>query len=234
MATLLAVCAMALSCSSLLPWHDEPVGQELNFAFNLQNNLLFLPSANVDGHPGRYFFGSADARTVLDGSFAIQQRIHGPVTLILGQRHRIHVTPVILDLGGAGDALLGADVAGTNAVTIDYRAGLITLQKEGIHPEQMTLSRFDGPPAIDITVDGTTVRAIVDTALPDTVVLPAASRSRRNARVVVAGTDFGELDVRYGGTHEARVGNRVLSRFLITIDYGRHEVGLWRDPRIAL
>jgi hypothetical protein len=30
----------------------------------------------------------------------------------------------------------------------------------------------------------------------------------------------------------ARVGNRLLSHYLVTIDYGRRMVGLWRDPRI--
>ena len=45
--------------------------------------------------------------------------------------------------------------------------------------------------------------------------------------------DFGTIDIAYENVRHARVGNRVLSRFLVTIDYGRKVVGLWRDPRIA-
>jgi hypothetical protein len=53
------------------------------------------------------------------------------------------------------------------------------------------------------------------------------------ATVTVADADFGTIDVQYANVTRARVGNRVLSRFLVTIDYGRKVVGLWRDPRIA-
>ena len=53
------------SCSSMLPWHDEPVSDEVNLAFTIQNNLLFLPTATINGHHGRYFFGSAERRSVI-------------------------------------------------------------------------------------------------------------------------------------------------------------------------
>ena len=48
------------------------------------------------------------------------------------------------------------------------------------------------------------------------------------------GTDFGSIDVRLADVSTPRVGNRLLSKFLVTIDYGQREVGLWRDPRTGL
>ena len=76
------------------------------------------------------------------------------------------------------------------------------------------------------------VVAIVDTALPDTLVLPRATEGRGTARVIVAGSDFGNIDVKYASVPLARIGNRLLSKFLVSIDYGKQNVGLWRDPRI--
>ena len=55
-----------------------------------------------------------------------------------------------------------------------------------------------------------------------------------NVHVGIAGTDFGAIDAGYANIPAARIGNRLLSRFLVTIDYGQHVIGLWRDPRIAL
>jgi hypothetical protein len=82
-------------------------------------------------------------------------------------------------------------------------------------------------------VDGANVPAIVDTASPDTVTLPRAKPGRGTAHVNVAGQDFGTIDVGYANIPVAHIGNRLLSRFLVSIDYGKHVVGLWRDPRIA-
>jgi hypothetical protein len=72
---------------------------------------------------------------------------------------------------------------------------------------------------------------VVDTTSPDTVILPSTTNGRGTARVNVAGVDFGTTDIRYANVSRARVGNRLLSRFLVTIDYGKKVVGLWRDPR---
>ncbi|HXG58826.1 MAG TPA: hypothetical protein VNL91_07370, partial [Thermoanaerobaculia bacterium] len=67
-----------------------------------------------------------------------------------------------------------------------------------------------------------------------TLIVPAASNGRGRAGVSLAGTDFGTLDVRFAPIPRARVGNRILSKFLVTIDYGKGVVGLWRDPRTPL
>jgi hypothetical protein len=233
-ATLVALAAAAASCRSALPWANEPIGDEVNVVFTVQNNLLFLPSATIDGRSGRYFLGSASARSVLDPHIASQTLARTHI-LALNAKESLRFTPLILDLGGTGDAILGADVWGNHAVTIDYRAGLITYQKSGIHPELMTLYAFQSEPSVLVNVNGRDVSAIVDTTIPDTLVLPAGAQSGRGtARIALAGTQLGEMDVHFAAIPRARIGNRLLSRFLVTIDYGKRQVGLWRDPRTAL
>lgn len=235
---LTAICALALFASCVgLPWREDGPVTEVNLAFTIQKNLLIVSTAAMNGRRGRFAIGSAGQRTVVDATFARGMVSAGaPVTLQLSEKESAQVTPLIVDLRGTADAILGADVWGRHAVTIDYVSALVTYQKEGIHPEGMTLYRFDAEPRINVVVDGKTVPVVVDTASPDTLVLPRGNESARRgrARLSVAGTDFGNIDVAFGDVAVARAGNRVLSKFLVTIDYGRREVGLWRDPRTSL
>ncbi|HEY2324178.1 MAG TPA: hypothetical protein VGJ82_15070 [Thermoanaerobaculia bacterium] len=228
-ARLLIALVVFAACNSALPWRDAPPPDEVNLSFTIHNNLLFLPSAKINGHAGRYFFGSATPRTVLD-SRAIPHT--SAYALTLGERASFPFTPLFMDLHATGDALIGADVFSQRAVTIDYRAGLLTYQKAGIHTDYMTLFRFNGDPAVDVTVDGKRMSAILDTASPDTITLPAARESRGRAHVTVGTSDFGSVDVHYAGVERPRLGNRLLSKFLIAIDYQHRVAGLWRDPRI--
>jgi len=232
-ATCAAVVLFAAACSLSLPWSNEPIGQEINVAFVLQNNLLFLAAATVDHRPGRFLFGSADARTVLDPKFATAATEH---SLQFNERESVRLAPEIIDLHGVGDGIIGADVWGGHAVSIDYHAGLLTYQKQGIFPADMVLYNYTDAPMINVIVDGRRTGAIVDTASPDTLVLPRgdAPAGRRKARVQIADIDFGAVDVRLADVSAPRIGNRLLSRFLVSIDYGRRQVGLWRDPRTAL
>lgn len=193
----------------------------------MRNNLLYIPSATIDGRPGAFLFGSAAATTVLDPKFAAASS-H---TLELNEKESLKMTAVNADLHGIADAIVGANAWGSAAVSIDYQAGLLTLQREGIHPELMTTYRFAGEPMINVTVDGRSMSAVVDTTSPDTLTLPGTAAGRRTAHVKIAGTDFGNIDIRLGGSSVPRVGNRLLAKFLITIDYGRRVVGLWQDPR---
>ena len=228
------MCAIAVcgSCVSV-PWKDEPVANEVNLSFTVQKNLLMITSATVQGHTGRFLFGSAEPRTVLDARFAQSLGTRGRVALELSEKESVGFTPIIADLRGIGDGILGADVWGRHAVSIDYVSGLLTYQKEGIYPASMAIFRFTAEPKINLDVDGRKISAIVDTASPDTLVLPRGSEPahRANAKVALAGTDFGTIDIALGDVSTPRVGNRLLSKFLVTIDYGRREVGLWRDPR---
>lgn len=217
---------LLVGCRSVTPWHNEPIGNEINLSFTVQNNLLFLSSARVDGREGRYFLGTAHARSVLDPAFGAS----GTHEVQFGEKESSRITPAMLDLGGVGDAIIGADAWGRYAVTVDYVSGLVTVQKEGIHPAEMTLYRYRAEPAVNIFVDGRQIAAVVDTASPDTLVLPGAN-GRAHAHLRVGGVDFGTVDIRYGDVTRPRLGNRVLSKFLVTVDYGRQMVGLWRDPR---
>jgi hypothetical protein len=215
----------------MLPWHDAPRADEVNVVFTLENNLLYLTSARINGRTGRYFFASAAQRSALDPKFITA--LGGPQTsfdLELGGRETLSFTPVSIDLAATGDAILGADVWHAHAITIDYRAGLVTYQKNGMH-DAMTVFRFSAEPEIDVTVDNHVIKAVVDTALPDTLVLPRATAGRGNARISIAGASLGDVDVKYANVGRPRIGNRLLSKFLVSIDYGARAVGLWRDTR---
>jgi hypothetical protein len=242
-AIVMALIAMLLcsACAVSLPWSHEPIGEEVNLGFVVRNNLLFLTSAKVDGTPGRFLFAASDARTALDPRFAgtLPQSLASSAAttgfrvLQLNQREALRFTPVLLDLHSVADGIIGADVWGNRAVSIDYTSGLITYQKEGIHPGLMTIYRFAAEPRVSIIVNGSPVDAIVDTSSPDTLTLPrhGVAAARTHARVQLAGSDLGDLDIRLADVAAPRIGNRILSKFLVTIDYGKREVGLWRDPR---
>jgi hypothetical protein len=240
--SVLGAALLVASCTSMLPWHDEPVGQEVNVVFTLEKNLVVLPSATLDGRPGRYVFSSAQPRTLLDPAFAggaPANQTSNPTsnhTLQLNDKVSLRMTSVPVDLRNVADAIVGSDVWGAHAVTLDYHSSILSYQKEGIHPDLMTIFAFGEQPMVNVTVDGRSVAAVVDTASPDTLVLPRGSSAsgRRNARVQLAGTDFGTIDVLFADVATSRIGNRLLSKFLVTIDYGKHRVGVWRDPRTAL
>lgn len=221
------VALVVTSCA--VPWRNEPVGSQTNLAFRLEKNLLFLPNTSIDGRPGRYIFGSAHVRSVLDPGVAGTGRSH---RVTLSGKNSVGIEPVILELRGVADGIVGADVFARNAVTIDYRRQLVTYQKEGIHSELMTMYRFNPEPVVTVRVDAVDMIAIVDTSIPDTLVLPRATAGRGTAHVTLAGIDFGTIDVKYANVARARIGNRLLSKFLVSIDYGKRVVGLWRDPRM--
>ena len=235
--TVTALCGFALllcSCSYAKPWRNEPIGQEVNVAFVVDHNLLYLTDVTIDNRAGRIFLSTASPRTVLDPRLVTE--LHGPKSsyvLRFGQKEALQINPVSLNLGKTGDVMIGADAWDSRAISIDYVSGLLTYQKEGIHTELMTLYRFDAQPMVDVELDGRQISAVVDTASPDTLELPGTTASRRYAHVSIAGNDFGSIDVGVSpDVTQARVGNRLLSKFLVSIDYGRRVVGLWRDPRV--
>lgn len=199
-------------------------------AFKLEQNLVQLQTLRLDNRPGRFLLGTAAPRTIIDPAFSTAS----PAVLQFGEKESFRIAPSSLDLGGVADGIIGVEPWGERAITIDYRSGLVTFQKDGIHSGMMSVYRYDAAPMIRVNVDGREVAAIVDTTSPDTIVLPRAQRGRGTAQVRVGKTDFGTIDVGYANITQARVGNRVLSKFMVTIDYGKKMVGLWRDPRIPL
>jgi hypothetical protein len=233
----LCIVVLLASCASAVPWRNEPVGDEVNLAFVLQNNLVFLPSATLDGRPARILFGSAAPRLLVDPKFGTSDAPH---SVQLNGRQSLQLPGTPLGLGGVADAIMGADAWGAHTIAVDYHAGLVIFQRQPIQPAQMSMFSFahaaNGMPMVNVLIDGRSVSAVVDTTSPDTLVLPrgSAPAGRTRAHVQLASADFGMLDVRLADVTTPRVGNRVLSKFLLAIDYGRKQVGLWRDPRTAM
>lgn len=222
----------AASCARLMPWEREPIRTEVNLAFTLERNLIELQTVRIDNRPGRFLLGTAAPRTIVDPRFPLRR--FSRHTLQIGERETVHISPASHDLLGVADAIIGAEAWRNHAISIDYRSGLVTYQKEGIYTGLMDIYHYSAEPTINVVVDGRQLPAIVDTTSPDTLVLPGPSKERGTANVSIGRTDFGTLDVQYANVAQARVGNRLLSRFLVTIDYGRRMVGLWRDPRTPL
>ena len=229
LATALILAFCTTSCARFLPWGNAPLRPEVNLAFTLERNLVELQTVRINDRPGRFLLGSAAPRTVLDPKFMSA----GRQTIQMSEKETVDIKPSALDLGGVADGIIGADVWGNRAISIDYKAGLVTYQKLGIERSLMTVYEYEVEPMIYVNVDGKDVAAIVDTTSPDTLVLPSPNNGRGTARIRVATTEFGLVDVRYANVTHARVGNRVLSRFLVTIDYGKKEVGLFRDTRTS-
>ena len=213
-----------------MPWGGEPENDEVNIAFTLDRNLVELgPTMRIDNTPGRFILGTAARQTVLDDAFPVSGR-----RLNLSEKESLALSPVRTNLQGVADAIVGADAWHNRSISIDYRSGLVTYQKRGgIERSQMTTFRFRNEPMIWVEVNGRRTAAVVDTSSPDTLVLPG-TYGRGSVQVQVAGVNFGTTDVQYANVSAPRIGNRLLSRFLVTIDYGRRVVGLWRDPRIPL
>ena len=228
-ATAAALVLVSVSCTRYLPWRNQRVADEVNLVFTLERNLVELRSVRLNNRAGRFLLGTAAPRTVIDPQFIGR----GPHVLQLTEKEAVRLSPAELDLGGVADAIIGVEPWRSRAISIDYRSGLVTYQKEGIETGYMKVFRYDDMPMIYVNVDGRNVAAIVDTTSPDTIVLPRANRGRGTARITIGDTNFGTIDVGYANIAQARVGNRLLSRFLVTIDYGKHIVGLWRDPRIS-
>ena len=224
-ATVVAFALCALSCSGLISRRGERT--ETNLAFSFERNLIELVSVTIDGRPGRFILATASPNVVVDDGFALARRRH---VLQLGERNTLPVAVGRQDLHGVADGIIGASGWRRETLSIDYHAGLVTLHRGYVDRGLMTQFRYPGEPAIGIVVDGRNIDAVVDTASPDTVVLPGSPR-RGTVTLSVAGVDFGAIDVQYADVHRARVGNRVLSRFLVSIDYRRRLIGLWQDPR---
>lgn len=218
--------AAFLSCT--FPWSAERQN-EVNLVFGWKSNQIML-EAEVDGRVGQFIVGSAQPRTVLDRHFPGAQT--GPARLVLGRRLAVSISPVVEDLGGMAAGILGADAWGEFTLVIDYARQLVMISRDRAASMNGPLYAFDGPPSIPIRLNGTERRAILDTALSDTLVLPRSQgEGRTTTRVQVAEHDLGMVDIGFAETEQIRIGNRLLSKFLIKIDYRNQAIALWRDPR---
>lgn len=219
-----------------LPWSNEKPG-ETNAAFHTDRNVIVMDSVTIQHHLGKFIFSTTLPRTVIHPPFAAALGAAGPrgYSVQFGQRATTYTTAATADLQGAADAVLGVDSWIAPVVAIDYRKGIISFDKTAPVRDDMVISSFEGAPSVAVTVDGRTLQALVDTASPDTLTLPLSYGRAGRGRVSVAlgGAVFPSVDIHYADVNEARVGNRLLSKFLVLIDRDRHQVALWRDPRTA-
>ena len=230
--TAVVLAIVAWSCGSAVPWRNEPIGEEVNLAFTLERNLVEFSTITIDGRRGRFILGSAAPRSIIDPTFVPPRSQH---VMQISEKQTIALAPSRTSLGGVADAIIGAEVWAGRTIAIDYRTGIVTYQKDQIEPAQMKFYRFQAEPMVEVVVDGRAMSAIVDTASPDTLVLPlgpSGGENRGTVNVRIADVNFGSVDVRYANVSHARIGNRLLQRFFVSIDYGQRLVGLWNDPRV--
>src|SRR3954452_935911 len=93
---LIAIATLLLCTMCATPWANEPVGQEVNLSFVVRNNLIFLPSATVDGKNGGFLLGVGNARTALDSAYAANLPAsiwRGARSLQLTEKEALHFTP---------------------------------------------------------------------------------------------------------------------------------------------
>lgn len=222
--TFVAILAAALlSGCSHVPWRAE-VPNEVNLAIRIDKNLPHV-RFQAGGVRGDGIVSTRHHQTIISSSFA--DRAAPSASLMIGDLVQLRGQPLVADIGGAADALLGRDLWKSNVLTFDWRRGLLIVQSRVRRSDDAIEFSWEGQPAIDLVVDGSRVRAIVDTTSPEGLVLPGASAGRRSARIEVGGATMTAPVVTDPRAREARLGNQVLSRFLLQIDYGRRVVRLW-------
>ncbi|HXI14062.1 MAG TPA: hypothetical protein VNM92_15670 [Thermoanaerobaculia bacterium] len=234
-----AILSTSAGCGSLIPWKGK-LPDELNLALLVRKNQLFIESATIASKKGRFLLGTAAPTTILSSDFIKREALtpEEQTSVRLGGRRAVSITPVTSDLQGMGDAILGIDVWKSGSLSIDYNSGLATFsQKTDFVTDDMMVSDFVEAPAVDIVIDGKSSRALIDTTVPDALIVPPSvatgtgANSRANVDVVLAGYLFRNVGVRVAAVPQVRIGNRLLSKFLVAVDYKRKRVGLWRDPR---
>jgi hypothetical protein len=222
----------AAGCS--VPWRGEK-RDEVNVAFQLEKNLPII-SVDVNGVPGRFLISSALEATTIAPKFAarIGPRPFLGHRFIIAERVAIRLSPAVRPLALPIDGILGMDAFRGTAISIDYAAQLLIIELTPHDRRGMTVVPFSTIPAVPVTIDGRAGVAIVDTASPDSIVLPAvrgSSGKRTEVELTVDGHAIGRTDAALADTVIPRLGNRVLSKFLVTIDYRLQQVALWpRQP----
>ncbi|HEU5163550.1 MAG TPA: retropepsin-like aspartic protease [Thermoanaerobaculia bacterium] len=209
-------------------------GTTTNIAWTFERNLVRIDTT-VGGREGSFLVGTASQHTIVDDGFPADVSLRGRVGVNLGDRFSAAVEPVRSDLAGLADGVLGNDVWRGRSLTIDYQRGLLIIGKTLDPVTDAPRFRFRSVPSVRVTIDGVETSALVDTASPDTVLLPArrfGTPGRRTISLRVGDTTFDEVDARVAPVDEVRLGNRILAHFLLTIDYPRREVSLWRHGRV--
>lgn len=218
------------SCVSL-PWRDE-TANETNVVFRFLDNQP-LVEVTVGGRGGTFVVGSVPPVTLINREFA-SRLVRGDKTVVLGDRLMRKTKGETAELGTAFDGILGRDVWANDTLTVDYTRRLITIQNEPPSGDDLYTYRFrGGVPRVPIVIGGKQMTAIVDTASPDTVTLPASFRGggrRTSVSIAVAGLRLSSVDAAVADVDEPVIGNRLLAHFVVAMSFRRGEIRLWRDP----
>jgi hypothetical protein len=224
--------ALLASCSS--PQFER------NVSFRIEQNLPVI-DAEIKGRHVGMVVASAMPSSVLSGRRAREigiEQSRARTRVFFGNLAGSRISPLVLELDESipADGMLGADAWQGRTLTIDYRRRVVILTPSGPIPEGYYSWSFKGPPKISVLLDGIVVPAIVDTAIPDTAIIPEALLDDTNGRrntvdLEIAGVEFDDIDVTTAPTGDIRIGNRLLSNFLVQIDYDHRTVALWPDSR---
>ena len=225
--------AAALASGGCSTFSSQPRTDHV--AFKLRDNLLVIP-ATVGGNPGEFILGTAQSHTTLDPRFLVESSRSGEVPVLLGSRLRLETSVERTSMSAVADGILGSGAFANRTLGIDYRRGLITLSRERVPAEGAAKCRFEGIPTFPISVDGTPFRGIIDTTNPDTILLPESvfgPAGRRLVSLRIGSIDLGTTDARVGPVSDIRIGNRILEKFFVSIDYDRGEISLWPSEPIS-
>lgn len=214
----------------------EPRIPEHNVGLFLRSNLACV-RAEVNGLDSTLVVASALQRTAITSSLRGDR---AGTRILLSNTLLTRVRSTGLDIAEIpADGLLGADAFRGKTATLDYFRGLLIVSDwPKVRTEVTPWSFAGGPPRVPVQINGRATWAIVDTALPDTAIMPEEfvgpySGERATVSMEVGGIRFENLDVAVVPVVAPRIGNRVLARFVVTIDYAHEMIGLWPDPRTS-
>lgn len=221
-----SVLVAAVTGCRTLPWNRAAeTAPETNVSFSVRQNLLHV-RFHVGEREGWGIVSTRHPATILDAGFAASATSASPLVR-LGSVGVVESDPRIADLQGIADAILARDLWGEDILTIDWRSALVTIHRSRRATTDGESHSWTDTPRVRLQVGGRVVEAEVDTTSPEALVLTGASAGRRRETVEIAGVKQ-EIDVAIDPrVPHARIGTRLLSRFLVQIDYGRRQVILW-------
>jgi hypothetical protein len=218
---------LVLLTGCTLPWQREV--SQTNLVFQIERNQLIL-AGELDGRPARLAIATARSDSVLSPLWRERLRDASTVRFTAGEKLSHEITVSYAPLPEGVDGILGTEPWSDKRITIDYFASLLTIFPSGRREIAGETFRFRGVPSIAVLLDGRRTVAVLETAVPDTMIVPG-SGERRRATLAIGAEPAVPADVSTVPGAVPVIGNRSLGRFLLTIDYGTSTIGLWRDPR---
>ncbi|MHB0969664.1 MAG: hypothetical protein ACYC7A_07685 [Thermoanaerobaculia bacterium] len=218
-----ALLLSAISCGSL-PWTKQTAKTTLVFDFLRGQPVV---TAGMGGVEGQFVVGSAHPHTL----------VHEPGSggvVSLGPRTTVTIEPRVAPLQTGADGILAMDVwRQTGTLALDYARGVVTLGGNASFGDASS-ERFESVPSVSLLVDRVPMRAVVDTSYPGGLVLPvSASTSLDSSSAVIELNGIRtEVPVQRAEVPGPRIGNALLRRYLVMIDFRKRLVALWPDARL--